>query len=460
MIPHTRHLLLLIAIGIAAALSVSAQSWRLLVPVQAYTVQINQQDPNKLYVGNWANQMYRSEDGGKSWEIREMGSLSVTNYITSLISSKADTNVMLAGGFSFTGIKRSTDGGETWTQALVDGNLRRMWFVSEAIIEDPQTPTTLYAARGSTYNGVYRSTNTGATWDSISVIDPNITGRLCTIAIRPDSTNILFIGAEGGVMMRSDDSGLNWYQVPVLDTGYFIKEDSEIPKIVFSPRDPMTGYAVVAISTPGFIEGNGGILKTTDGGASWSRIAYADTSFWAVDVRTTPNGQEDDVFLGGFRISNASTDVKGDSLIFRSQDGGETWSEIMDITWQPNELEDTIRNVWVLRWDPQNKKMYMATQLGLYVWDEGVSVDEDASIASTGLSVNVSSSVLTVFDDAPISTDRTWAIYGMNGVQRESGAIMTPAAQQIDIGGLPSGRYLLTWGSEQRLRTALFTVVR
>ena len=222
----------------------------------------------------------------------------------------------------------------------------------------------------------------------------------------------------------------------------------------------MTGYAVVAISTPGFIEGNGGILKTTDGGASWSRIAYADTSFWAVDVRTTPNGQEDDVFLGGFRISNASTDVKGDSLIFRSQDGGETWSEIMDITWQPNELEDTIRNVWVLRWDPQNKKMYMATQLGLYVWDEGVSVDEDASIASTGLSVNVSSSVLTVFDDAPISTDRTWAIYGMNGVQRETGAIMTPAAQQIDIGGLPSGRYLLTWGSEQRLRTALFTVVR
>ena len=449
------HLLLLTTI----AISVSAQSWRLLVPVQAYTVQINQENPDILYVGNWANQLYRSEDAGKTWEIREMGSLSVTNYITSLISSSADTNIMLAGGFSFTGMKRSTDGGATWSQNLRDPNLRRMWFISEAIVEDPKTPTTLYAARGSTYNSVYRSTDIGETWDSIAVIDNAITGRLCTIQVRPDSTNILFIGAEGGVIMRSDDAGSNWYQVPVLDTGFFIKEDSEIPKIVFSPRDPMTGYAVVAMATPAFIEGNGGILKTTDGGASWSRIAYADTSFWAVDVRPTANDMNDDVFLGGFRISNASTDVKGDSLIYRSQDGGETWSEIMDITWQENEIGDTIRNVWVLRWDPLNKRMYMATQLGLYVWEDEVSVNEEIASSST-LSVQLAADILTIVDDQPHSEDGSWSIYGMNGVLQKTGAITTPALQQIDVSGLGSGRYLLAWGSRQRLRTALFTVVR
>ena len=159
-------------------------------------------------------------------------------------------------------------------------------------------------------------------------------------------------------------------------------------------------------------------------------------------------------------MSNASTDVKGDSLIYRSQDGGETWSEVMDITWQENEIGDTIRNVWVIRWDADGKKMYMATQLGLYVWEEEVSVSEDQILASDGLSVHVTPEVLTVMDREGASPAHRWAIYGMDGVQRRTGAITTPAAQQIDVGGLPSGRYLLTWEADRRLRTALFTIVR
>ncbi|MFZ9870795.1 MAG: WD40/YVTN/BNR-like repeat-containing protein, partial [Candidatus Kapaibacteriota bacterium] len=199
---------LLLALVVFTA-SVSAQSWQLILPKQAFTMQVNPQDPQKLIVGNWANQMLRSDDGGLTWETKELGSTSVVSYVTSLHWSSADTNVIVGAGFVFAGIKRSTDGGTTWEQVLLDTNQNRMWYISDAVIEDPSNPSTLYAARGTTYNTIYRSSDVGATWDSISVIDPTLTGRLCTITARPDSTNILYVGAQGGLMFRSDDAGLN-----------------------------------------------------------------------------------------------------------------------------------------------------------------------------------------------------------------------------------------------------------
>ncbi|MFN5876216.1 MAG: WD40/YVTN/BNR-like repeat-containing protein, partial [Ignavibacteria bacterium] len=119
--------------------------------------------------------------------------------------------------------------------------------------------------------------------------------------------------------------------------------------------EPLTGYAVVAITLETRIEGNGGLLKTTNGGLSWDRIAFADTSFWAVDVRER-NGK-DEVFIGGFRINNTATVIKGDGLVYRSPDGGATWSQVTDIPWGKNELDDTIRNVWVIRCDEVTKRV-------------------------------------------------------------------------------------------------------
>ena len=438
----------------------AAQRWRLLIPVQAYTMQVNQQDPNKLYIGNWANQLYRSDDGGASWYIKEMGSTSSVSYTTSLVVSSVDSNVIVAGGFIFIGIKRSTDGGETWETVLRDENQRRMWFISEAIIEDPQEPSTLYAARSSTFNSVWKSTDIGATWDSVGVIDTEITGRLCTISARPDSSSILYVGCQGGIIFRSDDAGVNWRQVPVVDTALSIKEDSEIPKIVFSKRNPQIGYAVVTIASEVNIEGNGGILKTTNGGASWNRVAFSDTSFWAVEVRPTPESLVDEVVVGGFRTSRAPTSIKGDSLIYRSQDGGETWSELMDISWQPNELEETLQNVWVLRWDAIGEKLYMATQLGLYVLDEETSIVDESPMAAAGLAVTVLPEAVIVRDASPLPSDRSWSIYTMGGTAVATGQITTPSETHVNTTSLPSGRYLLTWGSERAVRTALFTIVR
>ncbi|MFN5875133.1 MAG: WD40/YVTN/BNR-like repeat-containing protein, partial [Ignavibacteria bacterium] len=267
-------------------MSSHAQTWRVLHPFLSHTVVLNPNDPRKLYIGNWANQLLRSNDMGKTWYTVEMGDLGVPNSITSVGVSRADTSVILAGGYFFDGIRRSSNRGQTFDRVLNDSNNAKMWYISEAIVEDPSSPGTWYAARGSQNNGIWKSTDNGATWDSISAIPSAFTSRLCTITIRPDSTNVLYVGAKGGVMLRSTDRGVTWNRVPVVGGRLnIIADDSEIPKIVFSPREPLTGYAVVAITLETKISGNGGVLKTTDGGLTWDRIGFADTSFWAVDVR-------------------------------------------------------------------------------------------------------------------------------------------------------------------------------
>lgn len=451
---------LFLALFLMASVSMSAQSWRLLLPKQAYTVQINPQDPQKLIVGNWANQMLRSDDGGLTWETKELGSTSVVSYVTSLHWSSADTNVILGAGFVFAGIVRSTDGGTTWQQVLIDTNQNRMWYISDAIIEDPAAPSTLYAARGTTVNTIYKSTDLGVTWDSIAVLDPELTGRLCTITARPDSTNILYVGAQGGYIFRSDDAGLTWRNVPVLDTALKIAPDAEIPKIVFSPRDPMTGYAVVAIGSILYRPNSGGVLKTTDGGASWYRTGFSDTSFWAVAARPTADGLSDDVFAGGFRLALIPTELKGDSLVFRSTDGGTSWTQYRDIAWKPNEIGQTLANIWMFRWDALTNKMYMATQLGLYVFDDATSVDE---LHPSTLTV-VADNDAVVLTDHESSSIAQWSVYSMDARQRLAGTAQAQAPHSIDVRSLPSGRYLVVWETQRDgrsiMRTAPFTILR
>lgn len=433
------------------------QTWRLLLPFTSYNVQINRLDPQKLYVGYKSNQMFRSYDAGSEWELVEIGTVGGDNAISSIVVSSQDTGTIFAAGFLFNGIKRSQDGGKTWEYVERDPNPVRQWFVSDAIIEDPLSSSTMYAARGSSYNSIYKSTDAGASWDSISTVPPTFTTRLCTITARPDSSNILFVGCLGGVITRSDDAGMSWRRVPVLGERFSISPDAEIAKIVFSKNNPVRGYAVVAITSEDNVAGNGGLLGTTDGGESWNRIAFPDTSLWAVEVLKTSSGT-DEIYAGGFRLSVSQNVIKGDSLVYKSTDAGVTWSRFEGIRWDSTPDGDTTRNVWVLRRDTVGNKTYMATELGLYVLDENPSSVTDEF--SPTLKTYVNGNQLVIEDSNPTVTDKTWTIYSMNAEQLEAGVIRDHRRQVVDIGTLNSGVYLLVWGSETRFRTALFHMLR
>ncbi|MBN9399713.1 MAG: hypothetical protein J0I17_05980 ['Candidatus Kapabacteria' thiocyanatum] len=443
-----------------ACTSMTAQRWKLLFPYQSYTIQINALNPDHLYVGNWANQLLRSYDAGKSWEIVPIGSLAAENYLTSMVVSATDTNVIVIGGYQFDGIRRSDDGGRTWKRALNDTNNIRMWYVSEAIVEDPASPGRMFAARGAGSNAFYRSDDYGATWDSIGTVGKDITTRICTMALRPDSTNIIFLGCIGGRILRSDDGGQTFHPTEVAPGKTTLFPDSEIPKIVFSSTDPRRGYAVSAIANELNITGNGGILQTTDGGATWRQTAGVDTSWWAVDVRPAANGVDDDIIVGGFRLFTQETIIKGDSIVMRSPDGGKTWTRFEGIPWGTNEVGDTIRNVWSIRWDSIGRRLYMCTSVGLYVLDESVGVDERPSTPST-LQARYADGTLILIDTAPNDQERTWSIFGIDGRLAMSGELQPGIGERtIPCGALANGRYVIVLNAERRFRTAPFTILR
>lgn len=429
--------------------------WHLLIPKQAYTVRTNPLNPNRIYVGNWANQLLMSEDKGASWHVSELGSLGATNFLTSVHVCHTDTNIVLVGGYVFTGIKRSTDGCRTWNQVLQDLSGRQMWFISEAITES--IDGNLYAARGRSISNIYRSTNKGETWDSISNVPFSLTSKLCTITAHPTDANLLFLGAKEGKIFRSTDAGMSWTQSPV-DGKDSIRDDSEIPKIVFSPNNPDRGYAVVAIALEAGLGGNGGILKTTDRGVTWNRIGFVDTSFWAIDVLKTESGV-DDILIGGFRIAEIDTIVKGDSLVYRSKDGGITWQQYQGIDWQKNEIGQTVKSVWSFYRAPNTTTEYMATQVGLYVLDESSSVEEDNRQQAARLYASFNGSGVTVTDLAPRTTDARWELYDMASNLVGSGQIISPQ-MELATSHLSSGSYLLVWGNETDFRTVGVQVVR
>lgn len=452
--------IVLLALG---CLDLQAQGvWRLVLPRTAYTIQVNPLDPKKVYVGSHHDVLWRSYDGGETWDSLIINETQAGETISSLVVSAADTNVILTGGFSSNGMRRSTDGGATSTPVLTDPEHGRIWFISEAIIEHPSNPLVLYGVRGVVKNSVYKSVDGGATWTELTVIDAQLAQQLCTIAIRPDSTNIMFIGARPGAILRSDDAGVTWRRVRVRDTSTSVSATSEIPKIVFSPRDPMVGYAVSAFNNKAELGQGGGLLKTTDGGATWHRKAFGDTSIWAVEVRASADGTNDDVFIGGFRLSKVDAGVQGDSLVARSTDGGETWTHFSSIPWLPSEDGIVYANTWCLRYSKAGKKMYLGTEDGLYVFDEPTHIDDEAWSAlpshSMSLEASVVDNTLYVKDLESAAENKTWFLYNMQGAAVATGHVGSLREFTVALSNHPCGRYLLTVTSAAQMRSVSILV--
>lgn len=453
-------LFLAAAIGLLTAFDVSAQgaSWRLLRSLTSFTVQVNHDDPSHIMFGNRRGRVYISHDGGKSFARNDIQTEVVNNSVSSLLWSTADTTIVIAGGFRLDGIHRSTDGGRTWARVLSDNANQIIWFISEAIIESTEDPSVLYAARGTVVNTIYKSTNTGLTWDSVGIIDRALTSRLCTITMRPESNGELFVGALGGRIFRSTDDGVSWQSMSVIEEGRdTIRPDSEIPKIVFRRDQPNVGYAVVAISNDLAREGNGGVLRTIDGGLTWYRMAYADTSLWAVETRQRMDTT--DVFIGGFRMSFQDPSLPGDSIVAVSKDNGITWTSISDsLNWGISDDASSVANSWVLRWDTIGKKLYLAAETGLFVYDEVLtSVREGQPWGHASLSVITRDGFLDVRDSMrPASVH--WTVHDMKGAQFVTGVADASHDVSLPLSPLTNGVYLLTWETESLIRSALFTV--
>ncbi|MCG8351781.1 MAG: glycosyl hydrolase, partial [Chloroflexales bacterium] len=196
-------------------------------------------DPNVIYVGmgettirgnvSHGDGVYKSSDGGATWT--HLG-LAATRNIGKIRVHPANPDIVYVAAFGHAhgsnperGLYRSSDGGKTWELAL----FRSEDAGANDVALDPQNPRIIYAAfwearRGPHYlssggpgSGLFKSSDGGATWAELSDnpgLPAGLKGKI-GVAVSPARSGRVWaiVEAEEGGVFRSDDGGATWIRL-------------------------------------------------------------------------------------------------------------------------------------------------------------------------------------------------------------------------------------------------------
>jgi hypothetical protein len=194
-------------------------------------------------------------------------------------------------------------------------------------IPGPSKTVYITAAAG----GIWKSINNGVTWRPI--FDDKEVASFGMLAIAPSDTNVLYAGTgepnvrnsiePGAGMYKSTNGGNTWSFIG-------LRETQHIGRVVVDPRNANVVY--VAASGPAWkAGGERGLFKSTNGGQSWQLIKPgANAKTGAIDVVLDPSNPEI-IYLAmweRYRTPYSLFSGGPGSGLFKSTDGGSTWTEI------------------------------------------------------------------------------------------------------------------------------------
>ncbi|MDD5542761.1 MAG: PKD domain-containing protein [Acidobacteriia bacterium] len=273
-----------------------------------------------------------------------------------------------AGG----GVWKTTDGGSTWTP-LTD-------FINDlsvgALAVAPSDPNTIYLGSGEggyavdfiTGIGLLKSTDGGNTWQlPSSVVAP----MFYRILVNPGNAQEFVIGTNRGAL-RSSDGGTTFTNV-ISSSTY-----GDVTDMVRSSADPQTLFAATwdrfnwcahsatcSMSSPK-------ILKSTDGGQTWTEksaglpVSTPTQHVSRMALAISPSNPS--ILYVAMNLGVSTTG--GTAHIFKSNDGGETWTDLTSVS---NNSDVTIRTYMTLQdWydntlvvSPTNPDIVLAGGVGI-----------------------------------------------------------------------------------------------
>jgi photosystem II stability/assembly factor-like uncharacterized protein len=286
-------------------------------------VAVSQNNPKIVWVGtgegnsrnssSWGNGVYKSTDGGDTWT--NVGLPESHDIPKISLDPKNDDVVYVAvlghlwGTNKERGVYKTSDGGKTWQQVFaIDEKTGAI-----DVIVDPATPSTVYAAMwarrrypwgfddGGGASGIYKSVDAGKTWNKLSNGLPADVGRI----------------------------GLDIYR--------------KNPKTLFAVIESDIGGAS---SLDDVRSRSGGVFRTDDGGAHWTRVSnLTPRGFYFAKVRVDPNNDQR-VYVLGF----------GTAV---SDDGGKTF-----LNTGARDIHGDCHAMWI---DPNNSNhVLLGTDGGIY----------------------------------------------------------------------------------------------
>lgn len=246
---------------------------------------------------------------------------------TDAIVGEPGNPMVIYAGAASGGVWRTLNGGIDWKPVFDAEPVSSVGALAVA----PSAPNQVWAGTGETFyiraytsmgDGVYKSTDRGDSWRHMGL---GKTGRIARIIVDPQNPDVVWVCALGDAynpqhergVFTTTDGGATWKQ------SLFVNEYTGCSDMAMDPADPQTVYAGMwRLRIRNWDLGSGGpgsgLFVTHDGGTSWRRVPGLPTDSvgkTSVDIsRSDPS-----------RIYTLMEGV-GDPSLYRSDDGGETWT--------------------------------------------------------------------------------------------------------------------------------------
>lgn len=292
-------------------------------PYSIGCVTYSKSNTNVIWVGSGENNsqrsvargdgVYKSLDGGKSWE--NMG-LKNSEHIGKIVVDADDENVVFVaaqgplwnpGGDR--GLYKTMDGGKTWEKIL---NISDNTGVSDLVI-DSKNKNIMYAVayqrrrhvytliNGGPESAIYKTTDGGKTWRKLTKGLPSVELGRIGLAISESNPNYIYAIVEAqndaGGFFRSTDKGESWEKM----NSYVSSSPQYYQEIFVNPHNPDMVYSADTYSR-----------YSTDGGKSWTNF-----STWARHV--------DDHVIWIDKSNTNHILIGGDGGVYESFNNGKTF---------------------------------------------------------------------------------------------------------------------------------------
>ena len=185
---------------------------------------------------------------------------------------------------------------------------------------------------GATGGGVWKSTDGGVNWESVSDGSVFGTGSVGAIAVSDSDPNIVYVGmgespirgnvSHGDGVYKSTDGGKTWKRIGLEDS-------RQIPRIRVHPRNPDLVY-VAALGHVWGPSDQRGVFRSKDGGKTWEKILNRGNKAGAIDLIMDPTNPSI-LYAGFWEVYRKPWTLESggpNGGIFKSTDGGDTWTEL------------------------------------------------------------------------------------------------------------------------------------